>query len=667
MQRFYFKKGLTFIEGDKKWILNRRLANGRLQFEEESTGLVNALSEQEVYGKWLTKTWLIDESNLGEMTDVIYLTSPRDLSTFPEKWQKEARRRLRYIQAINPESIKYCKEVWDEIILNLAIELKDEKPPAASTVHAWWRRFRLSKNVTSLIPNASRRQTDSPNFKRRYAIFESVVERLYLNRQQLPIADVVEEVRWAINKANETLSPHDQIKPIARATIYRWVKDLRQDIVDASRLGPEAARRKYRSVFGGLQVHGILERIEIDHTPIDVIVIDKATGLPLGRPWLTKALCRGSRLIMGFYISFGTPNAYAVLQCLKRSILPKDLMLEKIPEIQGSWPGHGIPMLVAVDNAMELHSEPVIMACEELGIMCVFCPAGDPTTKGGIERYLRTISSGLFHKIPGTVFSNIDERGDYPSENMAVIDLDTLTRLITIWIVDVYNIHYHRSIETSPYLKWMSQADKAIINLPSSPDALDIILGIPATRTLFHYGIELDGMHYNSPALQEIRRIAGKSITVQLKFYEDSVSYIHVFDPFNKEYLHVQAVQELDENLPRHTYRLIRSYARKTFGDQFSIDQLREAKETIRTIIAQALRDKKMGNRKKAAKLLGNDSEAFFRQKSPSFSTDPKIRESKVKPPEDLPEGLHDNLPAVSPIDPTSHPLNDGSVRKPKP
>ena len=52
---------------------------------------------------------------------------------------------------------------------------------------------------------------------------------------------------------------------------------------------------------------------------------------------------------------------------------------------------------------------------------------------------------------------------------------------------------------------------------------MEVIIGIPARRTLFHYGLELEGLHYNSHQLQEIRRRAGENIVLDLKFYEDTV------------------------------------------------------------------------------------------------------------------------------------------------
>ena len=42
-----------------------------------------------------------------------------------------------------------------------------------------------------------------------------------------------------------------------------------------------------------------LERVQIDHTQVDVIVGDEGDRLPIGRPWLTLAIDAASRVLLG--------------------------------------------------------------------------------------------------------------------------------------------------------------------------------------------------------------------------------------------------------------------------------------------------------------------------------------------------------------------------------
>lgn len=187
--------------------------------------------------------------------------------------------------------------------------------------------------------------------------------------------------------------------------------------------------------------------------------------------------------------------------------------------------------------------------------------------------------------------------------------------------------------------KWAELAPKRIIELPLYPQQLEVITGIPATRTLFHYGIELEGMYYNSRPLQELRRRSGDNKTVSLKFYEDAISHIHVYDSDTQEYLQVPATDELyAQSLNRAAHRLIREHTRKQYGDSYSKDQLHEAREDIERIIKQSLADKKMANRKRARKYSQPDDLAN-RQNSEERSKD---FEPSASPP-----GLDDVLPEL--------------------
>lgn len=227
-----------------------------------------------------------------------------------------------------------------------------------------------------------------------------MIATVYMTNQKLPKLTVAEEIFRRIDAINHGLPAEEKVKRPARSTIYRWLESLQQDLVDASREGAEAARIKYRAALGSVKVGSVLERIEIDHTPLDLIVIDALTKLPLGRPWLTMAIDAYSKMVVGFYISFNAPSGHGVLQCLRRSILPKDEWLARFPDIKGGWPAYGIPELIAVDNGTDLHSDALESACLEMGIQILFCGSKTPQHKGSIERFFRTMNTGLVHRLP---------------------------------------------------------------------------------------------------------------------------------------------------------------------------------------------------------------------------------------------------------------------------
>jgi putative transposase len=86
---------------------------------------------------------------------------------------------------------------------------------------------------------------------------------------------------------------------------FRTVK-RRVDAIDAKehlrkRAGAKAANDRFRPTRV-LSTTDLLplERVQIDHTQVDVIVVDEGDRLPIGRPCLTLAIDVASRAVLGF-------------------------------------------------------------------------------------------------------------------------------------------------------------------------------------------------------------------------------------------------------------------------------------------------------------------------------------------------------------------------------
>jgi putative transposase len=67
--------------------------------------------------------------------------------------------------------------------------------------------------------------------------------------------------------------------------------------VIARRLGRKAARDRFAPVTGSLEPKWPLSLVQIDHTLVDVIVVDSATRAPIRRPWLTLAIAAMDALL----------------------------------------------------------------------------------------------------------------------------------------------------------------------------------------------------------------------------------------------------------------------------------------------------------------------------------------------------------------------------------
>ena len=148
--------------------------------------------------------------------------------------------------------------------------------------------------------------------------------------------------------------------------------------------------------------------VEIDHTPVDVIVVDEQNRMPLGRPWLSIAIDVATRMVAGFYLSFDAPSALSVAIVLTHAVLPKESWLAE-REITLPWPVSGIPEWIETDNGEEFHSAAFERGATEYGIRLTYRPLGRPEAGAHIERLIGTFMHRI-HLIPGTTFSNVADK-----------------------------------------------------------------------------------------------------------------------------------------------------------------------------------------------------------------------------------------------------------------
>ena len=96
------------------------------------------------------------------------------------------------------------------------------------------------------------------------------------------------------------------------------------------RCGPKAARDQYAPAIGALEATWPLSLVQIDHTLVDVIVVDRASRQPLQRPWLTLAVDVASRMVAGFYLTLEPPSVTSVALAIQSLVLPKQAYLARL-------------------------------------------------------------------------------------------------------------------------------------------------------------------------------------------------------------------------------------------------------------------------------------------------------------------------------------------------
>jgi putative transposase len=356
--------------------------------------------------------------------------------------------------------------------------------------------------------------------------------------------------------------------------------------VDSAREGKKYADEKHREYGRGPRPSRPLERVECDHTKVDMMVIDEKTRLPLGRPWLTVIIDVYTKMILGIYLSFHRPGSLSATQCLLHAIRPKAYVKTLYPKVKHDWPTYGLPEEIVVDNAKEFLGDNFRDACWQLGIDVNNSPPGCAWYRPSVERWFGTLNKSLLHELPGTTFSNIFEKKDYDPQKHAVISLDRLLEIIHIWIIDIYHQRVHKGIRDVPHRRWTNAVVENPPNLPPSSDDLRVLLGFVEHRSVSRSGIELFTLLYNCGELNLIRRGLSEGEKVMVKYDPTDLSTIYVWDTFNGRFIAVPALdQEYTRGLTIWQHHVIRRYARRLVQEYVDIVALCQAKAIIQEIV----------------------------------------------------------------------------------
>jgi len=150
-------------------------------------------------------------------------------------------------------------------------------------------RYRRQRRTSALIPERRGRKPGIHVLEtKQEKLIKTVIEDIYLRPERPTIAALHREVRLA-SRQNTVSEPSYQ-------TVRRRVLELDQRTLLEKRLGAKEAAQLLSPVQQGLQVSAPLELVQIDHTLVDVIVVDEIDREPIGRPWLTLAIDVATRM-----------------------------------------------------------------------------------------------------------------------------------------------------------------------------------------------------------------------------------------------------------------------------------------------------------------------------------------------------------------------------------
>ncbi|MFC7331349.1 Mu transposase C-terminal domain-containing protein [Marinactinospora rubrisoli] len=324
------------------------------------------------------------------------------------------------------------------------------------------------------------------------AIVRQVLRSRYLTRQRRSVAAVHREITRQC-RARGLRAP-------SRGTVARRIARLDPVTVTTARQGSWAARPLHPAGGVAPAVTGLLEQVQIDHTPVDVIVVDERHRLPIGRPYVTVAIDVASRCVVGLVVTLEAPSATSVGLCLAHTVTGKRAWLEQLG-VDAAWPMSGKPLALYVDNAAEFKSEALRRGCDQHGIGLGYRPPGQPHFGGIVERVIGTMMREV-HELPGTTFSNTAERGAYDSDGQAVLTMAELQRWLVLAVAS-YHGQVHEGLGRTPAGAWEETAASSGWPVTVTSQTAFLVDFLPVIRrTLSRSGFVIGHVQYYSDALK---------------------------------------------------------------------------------------------------------------------------------------------------------------------
>ena len=441
--------------------------------------------------------------------------SAADLVGIREK--RWAKARLRF------ESVRSLAEGTEPLELG-AERLATSFAVSERTVRRWVRAYRRNPDVAALI---SQPRGPRPGLRRLPAeserLLSNIIDVWAARKERLPVSWIVEECR-RLALAARTPVP-------GRTTVEARLRDR----------GLEGLYRRYsdrRAQAGSLPAMPSAERplqvVQIDHTLVDVMVVDQVHRQSLGRPWISVAFDIATRAVLGFHLSLNAPSATSVGMVMAMACLPKhQWLLERSLKLR--WAPAGIPRLLSLDNAKEFHSVALRRGCEKYGIILDYRPPGRPQFGGHIERYLGTLMRRI-HGLPGTTYSNPLQRGKYRSEARASLTMKELERWIALEIDGRYHQSVHSGLHAVPAKLWTQAMRGRRTHEILDPERL-VMDFLPAQeRKVGSHGFQMNRIRYWDTLLSRVFPVGAR---VLVRFDPTNLSRVYIPSPTNDGYLSI--------------------------------------------------------------------------------------------------------------------------------
>lgn len=558
--------GLVVRRGQRTFEFDRRLEDGTVIFIDQIDKSPHRWQLGQLYRD-------IHEGKLHLVTGTLAKdTSPNecnglplifDLESLPERHATKVKRQVSYIRALRRQGLtRGMRQAVEAEIPKIASTLEDKRPPSTSTVMHWWRQFERNDGVVNSLVSGHVFKKVGKRKPWAQAIIKETLRKVYCTRARRSLKAVAIEVnRRLAQAAKERGAPADEMA-VSESTIRRYKSEIEPYALDVARFGAAYARNKWRYSLRGANCTRALQRYEIDHTLMDIVVICDRTGFPLGRPTITVVVDSFSGYVVGFFVSFWGPGLATTFSSLKVAFGPKDLYTLSSMPMEHKWLAMGICELLAMDNGLEFHSPQMRSVALQLDMDLLYCPVRQPWLKPTIERVMGSHTSYL--PVEGRVEKPLNNYLPIDPRQSARVTFSALCEGLFKAFIDIHAFEINDKKIARPY----DLFEESIALLPAPPlpgdmRHLDIVVGESRTLSVGNEGVVMKYLRYNSKELQQLRRSVACNFKTQIKFTPGNLGQVFLQVPNSANWMPVPCCfPEYAEGLSVVQHKAIRQHAK---------------------------------------------------------------------------------------------------------
>lgn len=315
-------------------------------------------------------------------------------------------------------------------------------------------------------------------------------------------------------------------------TVRRRLLELGPRELDLRKHGAAYVEERYGPKPGFKVTERPLEWVQIDHTVVDLIIVDEVTRKVIGRPWLSLAVCLHTRVILGFYLSLLPPSAVTVAMLVENCVLPKDRLLASLNLPADFWPMYGLVETFHADNAKEFISDVFALNLKSYEVDVQHRVIGKKHQGGHIESLIGKFMTKKIHFLRGTTYSNPVMRRGVNSEKKARSSFEDL-KYIMVCNIKAYHETKHSALGMSPAEKWdqyyANNPPARTVSLEEQENFRYLMYPEVADKFISEKGIQFKKRFYYSSLLKDL--IREKTLIK--------------FDPYDMSYLMVKIEGEL--------------------------------------------------------------------------------------------------------------------------